>query len=796
MTFLLRLINFKYIINRFLRFVQALPSLSSSELPPAIGLILKLASGNEASCKSAVAAVRDRVKGSGDDAPPTGAIDALRLAVVQHPIVANTILEAIQEECKVPTTGDSSSAIDTTTTATPEESVPSTCSAPPALTIPDVHVLLDCLALPSHRSDAVVTVEKCALAGRLHIETLSECLMERHHSLTATSTSHSNSGTAALENDQANKDEESSSSFEHNEKSSIMNSSALSVLSSAQRAFVGAHPLASDPGDGPIPEVIAEQLRLAFPRNESPAGLPSLAASASSDELGGLLAACGVLMHANNPVTNSLAGRVLLTLYRHFKDSSSQRRVLSFLAHVALSCAPVTTISDGTNISASVLTSSLLATLASQSPGGGSLVLSVVLEIAAVAQQKAEHTYQEASTNAARHTQELASQRSAVSKAESAQRRAEEQVSELESAIARRTAEHAAELAGLASDRKELQAQLRSAEQQVEWVKSERDEERTVRARESRDAAQRLAEAEAQLARLKATRRDEQKRSQKDRSVLSDRLREAEDALERIEADAARSRNDASIAVSRAEKSTQEARRRIEAAEHAVKQRDAEIGALRNAAAERDAHLRAVMEAQRSLEQHLAAERQRVAMLTTGAGLEAASPGELKTVAGVLETSLRRVNGMLMGPGGGNNRVPTPTLGAAASPGSKGPPGGFRQAPPGQSQAQPNHPPFARPPMHGLGGGHSSLDSMGSLQGSESGGGGGGGGLFGGPEWGLSGHSSSVNSINVGGGSMNNGNHSHSHIHNHGGQIAPGQEVDSASMEKLLGLLPSDLLHS
>lgn len=681
-----------------------------------------------------------------------------------------------------------------------------TTSSAPALTASDVHVLLDCLALPAHRNEAVAVVKECAVAARLHIDTFAECLEERQRP--TTSNASAGPSTASENEQQAWRDAEDHSHSNgadgdetHHAAASTSSfgpSSAISLLSSAQRAFVAAHPLATDPGNGPIPQTIAEQLRLAFPENESPSGLPSLAASASADELGGLLSASEVLIRIDDSDIKRFAAQMLLTLHRHFNDPAAQRRVLRCLAHVALSggeapAVPSTAANavsgDGNaavsgvgSIPAPALASSLLATLASQSPGGGSLVLCVVLELAADAQQQAQHAQHDVVANATRHAQELAAQRSVVTKAETALRRAQDHVSELESAIARRTAEHAAELAGLASDRKELQAQLRSAEQQVEWVKSERDEERTVRARESRDAAQRLAEAEAQLTRLKATRRDEQKRAQKDRSMLNDRLREMEDACERAEAEAARARGDASLAVSRGEKAAQEARRRIEGAEHAVKQRDAELAAMRNAAAERDAHLRASLEAQRSLEQHLAAERQRVALLTTGAGLETASPGELKTVAGVLEASLRRVNGMLMGPGGDQgNRMSAPLGGV--SPGSSKAPGGFRQAPGQQQQPPPPH--YSRP-MHSLGG-HSSLDSMGSLQGSDSGPGGGGGGLFGGPEWGLA---AAQNSVSIGHSNNNNNNG------RLGGSLGPGQEVDSASMEKLLGLLPSDLLHS
>ena len=72
----------------------------------------------------------------------------------------------------------------------------------------------------------------------------------------------------------------------------------------------------------------------------------------------------------------------------------------------------------------------------------------------------------------------------------------------------------------------------------------------------------------------------------------------------------------------------------------------------------------------------------------------------------------------------------------------------------------------------GGGRGHSSLDSMGSLQNSETA----SVGLFGASDWGLAAAAAAAHTSGGGGGGSG--------------------DVDGASMEKLLGLLPSDLLHS
>ena len=78
--------------------LQALPALSESELPPAVGLVLKLASEAPASCTHAVHVVHSRIKSRPDVSP--GTLDAVRLAVSQHMDIAQAILADIDSECR------------------------------------------------------------------------------------------------------------------------------------------------------------------------------------------------------------------------------------------------------------------------------------------------------------------------------------------------------------------------------------------------------------------------------------------------------------------------------------------------------------------------------------------------------------------------------------------------------------------------------------------------------------------------------------------------------------------------
>jgi hypothetical protein len=79
--------------------LDAMPSLSEMELPPAVGLVLKLAAESGCHCTATVKMVRQRVAVSGRTVS-TGTMDALRVAVQQHGSVAAAMLEDIEEDVR------------------------------------------------------------------------------------------------------------------------------------------------------------------------------------------------------------------------------------------------------------------------------------------------------------------------------------------------------------------------------------------------------------------------------------------------------------------------------------------------------------------------------------------------------------------------------------------------------------------------------------------------------------------------------------------------------------------------
>jgi hypothetical protein len=83
--------------------LEALPTLSESELPPAVGLVLKLSCESGSARASAVRTVRERVEAAGSTVS-AGTIDAIRLAVQQHPAVAAAFLADIEEGLRQPST--------------------------------------------------------------------------------------------------------------------------------------------------------------------------------------------------------------------------------------------------------------------------------------------------------------------------------------------------------------------------------------------------------------------------------------------------------------------------------------------------------------------------------------------------------------------------------------------------------------------------------------------------------------------------------------------------------------------
>jgi len=80
--------------------VQALPELSESELPPAVGLVLRLASESASARGPAAQAVRRRLRAARGGLGGGGTLDALRLAARQSDAVASALLADIDADCR------------------------------------------------------------------------------------------------------------------------------------------------------------------------------------------------------------------------------------------------------------------------------------------------------------------------------------------------------------------------------------------------------------------------------------------------------------------------------------------------------------------------------------------------------------------------------------------------------------------------------------------------------------------------------------------------------------------------
>ena len=216
--------------------------------------------------------------------------------------------------------------------------------------------------------------------------------------------------------------------------------------------------------------------------------------------------------------------------------------------------------------------------------------------------------------------------------------------------------------------------------------------------------------------------------------------------------------------------------------------------------------LRGQADAARKFELRLSEELARTATLMHGAGLEAASAEELEAVGRLHDQGLRRANSLLAKRGrpglGDFARAASPALGmqttpansATASPVAAKP--SFRSSL-GHPQHQ-QHPQQLRPPQSPQLGGMASaglhhpalsasvsgpqlsLDSLGSLGASAS--------LFGGANWGMHSMGQPLQQQQQDAGAAA--------AHRRSQSEAAGRAMDAANMERLLGLLPSDLLHS
>lgn len=673
------------------------PQVPADELNPVIGLTLKLVSRNGVQL-AALTALLGRIRSlfGPTGFPPsdqaTEALLALRLSIMQHPSIMTAFLAAIQEDWP--------------------EGVEA--GNKPQLGIPDLRVLLDCLAFPDLRDQTYAVLEAVTRAGGIDEVVFGDCFSVDLASLS---------------------------------KADMMDrflSGTPGQLCISKQDFCFQVAASIEGSNSQLTDAMATHLwlNLSSYRHGSlpPPDAAVLTMIETADELGGVLMAAERMLLSTAERFKDMGSVLYIESFDHYTDAASERRILESLAQTAFVeitsgiVQPEKAV-EGSNdevveyCNSYGLATRLLSNLSRDRKRGVENALVVLLEMMLSTSRTLKSVQTAASSAAACHTAEIAAQRALVDKAEASARKSAEQLSEFETQLARRLAEHRAEVSGLASDRKELQAQLRSVEQQVEWVRSERDEERAARSREARDAAQKYAELEAQMSRLKITRRDEQKRAQKDRSALLDHVRELEETLERAEAEIARIRSEMAATITRNEKAVLDARRRAETAEHIASTRGAEANALRAALAERDAQLRTALEGQRSLEQVLAAERHRVASIIASN----ASTAGLQSHLGSLTSQ------------------------TASGSGSYSPQLHHHLAPP-----------------HAHAHSQGSLDSLRSiapaLGANGDNGPAGGGGLFSGTDWGLTASRQAS---------------------------APLPTADdSANMEKLLGLLPSDLLHS
>ncbi|KAK9829646.1 hypothetical protein WJX72_007078 [[Myrmecia] bisecta] len=135
--------------------LESLPALSESELPPAVGLVLKLASDSPKVRSEAVGAVRQRVRSAHAETVTPGTLDALRLAVTQYKEVAQAMLADIDASCKaLAKAGRPVSTQDG-----------DSLEAPAALHVADLEVLMDLLAQPSLRRDTERVFEQGVVLG-------------------------------------------------------------------------------------------------------------------------------------------------------------------------------------------------------------------------------------------------------------------------------------------------------------------------------------------------------------------------------------------------------------------------------------------------------------------------------------------------------------------------------------------------------------------------------------------------------------------------------------------------------
>ena len=732
--------------------LEALPHLSASELPPAVGLVLKLSSDDEAACKEAVVAVRHCIRQlqlevDGDDGSVIGeecdsdslekaclgAVEALRLAAAQQFSVANLLLETISESAvakgstskklQIAETSDRDSSEDDTPldedgsnrgngrTKVDNGSIREQNNNDDSLVLADIHVILDCLSRALLSKKAARTLCTCTEAGILGPSTFIRCLERRK-----TSAFHLPSSSGAMPS--ASGDDVTASIVSKAVSSVSMDTKELrrndlsarspKEMSVAQRMFILSHP-GTDPFNGEMPRGMAHRLGLLLDHSlfwsvTSTGRLTQREDEGMADELDGFLMASEMLL-CSGGVESKRIGLIFVQKLHHLaaNDVETRRRIVKFLAELAFSefskgeggedgakCwslrvggrtderedgsstetmngrhGSLKSVDDISDIVSEVATTSggelayrLLSYLgaapekeesaAGSSSASSQLIVSVLFDLVSKVARKADDVDRERARAAQQHAEKMSQERASAEKLKATLNKTEEKLVELQSKMARREAELHAELAGVVSDRRGLQAQVRTMEQQLEWVKSERDEERSIRARENREFQQRLEESDAQLQRLKTARRDEQRRVQKDKNLLMEKIKALEDTVGAAESRATAISREAELASSRKDKLLSESKRRMETAEQKCSAQETELIAVKRRDRELEMQLRAALEAKGSLERRLQAEQQRLSLILTGVGLQNLPRSELEALIGMYESGLHRANSMLM----------------------------------------------------------------------------------------------------------------------------------------------------
>ncbi len=350
---------------------QALPCLSESELPPAVGLALKLASGGP-SCRRVVGAVRRRLAALSPHAP-AGPFEALRLAALQHPGVGRAVMADIQAQFGVDAAegdgaqqeeggeeGKGSAATAVSALGEGEKGGQAQAATPQKPSTSDLNVLLDMLSLPGTEEQA--QAHRC-LAQLMHRRLVGD---EEMKQLIRGRQSPKSRGQQQQQQQQPSTDvAEAAAAAGAGADGSVPAGASPPeehephawVESAAQRVFLQfalSGPLLSIENK-PMSASSAAALDLHFPQRLQLAGLPPVAAPAAADELGGVLfwverlledaLLPGIAKHAKQatPVPGErslgLAATLLDAVFDACTDEPSRMRVFRFLSDKVVAAA-------------------------------------------------------------------------------------------------------------------------------------------------------------------------------------------------------------------------------------------------------------------------------------------------------------------------------------------------------------------------------------------------------------------------------------------------------------------------